>query len=455
MRVDELEFSDKFLDYVKSNPDGEVLEGETAAGKTIVGMCFKFITKVMRSDKKLHLLSSSTNGTAEQNMINAEMGILEQWGDLIEYKSDGDKNFKFPHLKVYARGAIKYVRVVAYSDKSKWKQALGAKYGCVGIDEMNIADPDFINEAIMRADDYWIGTLNPDDPDKKVYKTHINKCRPVDKYIDSVPTEIQKELNKELEHNNWDYWFFRMDDNKALTEEYKNKRRSSVPVGTQLYKSKILGLRGKAEGLIWETLNWNNIVKTPQFFKQFKFKQFSIGVDTSFSDNTEDTITFMGEGITECGRLCILKERVYNNKVLSDANKITPSMIPKLLVEYHKELEKAWGYSQLAFIDNADSGTMQECLKYKRNVQCNVTFTQSNKKSKIAKDKTARVDVVTGWLGTGHYLISTECPKHQQEMRGYCWKEGTKRTPVDGKDHTIDGVSYAWLPYDYMIGVNT
>ena len=49
----------------------------------------------------------------------------------------------------------------------------------------------------------------------------------------------------------WTWWYFTFDNNASLTQEKKKQIIESVPVGTKLYKNKILGLRGKATGLVF------------------------------------------------------------------------------------------------------------------------------------------------------------------------------------------------------------
>ena len=55
----------------------------------------------------------------------------------------------------------------------------------------------------------------------------------------------------EPEQANWTYWFFSFDHNYGLSEEKKEKIKNTVAVGTKLYKNKIQGLRGRAEGLVF------------------------------------------------------------------------------------------------------------------------------------------------------------------------------------------------------------
>ena len=74
--------SDKYLAFMRNNAKVEFLEGTTASGKTTVGV-YKFLCDVARSEKSQHILSGLDRGTIEKNIINAEHGILDEWGELV------------------------------------------------------------------------------------------------------------------------------------------------------------------------------------------------------------------------------------------------------------------------------------------------------------------------------------------------------------------------------------
>lgn len=77
--------------------------------------------------------------------------------------------------------------------------------------------------------------------------------------------------------------FFDFDHNAGLTQEKKEKIIDSVPKGTKLYQNKILGLRGRAEGLVFSTFKYDKNVITENQARNRKFILFSSGVDTSYS----------------------------------------------------------------------------------------------------------------------------------------------------------------------------
>ena len=107
-----IQLSDKFkdfvsrLDIVKDHIDTEVLEGQTSAGKTTIGIGLKFILLVSLSRKKLHLLCGYTMGKLESSIIVKENGILDianQLGYKVEYKPNGYGEIRLAHIIVYGK----------------------------------------------------------------------------------------------------------------------------------------------------------------------------------------------------------------------------------------------------------------------------------------------------------------------------------------------------------------
>lgn len=189
MSTERLILSEKYKAFLRCNAPVEFLEGTTAAGKTTVGL-FKFMCKVAESPKKLHILAAKDTGTAEKNIINKDLGIVDDFGILTEYNGNGTKDDKIPHILFHTNKGDKVIYVMGYGDKKKWQKALGGQYGCLYIDEINTADIDFVREASMRCD-YLMATLNPDDPTLDVYKEYINSSRPLPEWEQYTPQEIK------------------------------------------------------------------------------------------------------------------------------------------------------------------------------------------------------------------------------------------------------------------------
>ena len=430
--------SQKYIDFINSvkNVSADFLEGTTASGKTTVGAGVKFMRMVSASAKKLHIIAAKTTGVAEKNIIQQDNGILDLHRNAVYY-GNGDKDNKLPHIKF----EDKIIYVLGYDNRDKWELVLGSQFGCVYIDEINTANIDFVREISTR-NDYLMATLNPDDPSLPVYKEFINRSRPYKKYANDVPKEIMKEL-KEEPVPNWRYWFFSFADNLSLTKEDIDKKIAAAPKGTKLYKNKILGLRGRATGLVFN-LEDKNVITLDQA-KGLNYVMFSAALDTAYSQNSDDTFSFIFIGITLDRKCITLDERVYNNRDLKTP--ISPSDIPAEFVRFLEANRKDWGFARDVYIDSADQATITECLKYKRQTGCIYNFIPAFKKTKIID----RIHLQSAWMATGDFLILNRCNSYIAELNIYSWKED-KYEPEDGHDHCINSCQYAWLPYKDKIG---
>lgn len=441
----EYKLSPKYLEFLKHNAPVEALEGTTAAGKTTVGIT-KFMLKVAKSKKKMHVIAAKTTGVAEKNIIQKEYGIMDVFGDLVRYNGNGDKDNKIPHIRYNTSNGEKIIYILGYDNVDKWKMALGSQFGCVLIDEVNTANVEFVREISTR-NDYMMMTLNPDDPNLPIYSEFINCCRPLEKYKKDVPNEIMEQLNSE-EKKNWTYWFFSFYDNASLSEEDIEKKKLSAPKGTKLYKNKILGLRGRATGLIFSNFERKNNVITMEKAKTYKFIQFSAGLDTAYSESSPDTLAMTFIGITDKGKLVILNEEVYNNKNLEIP--LAPSDIAPRFFYFLERNRKEWGLARDVFVDSADQATITELKKFKRTNPCVYNFINAYKKVTIID----RIHLALGWINVDnkiYYEVLNTCIEHIRELESYSWKED-KYEPEDSNDHTINSSQYAWIPFRTKIG---
>lgn len=448
MSTERLVLSEKYKAFLRCDAPVEFLEGTTAAGKTTVGL-FKFMCKVAESPKKLHILAADDTGTAEKNIINKDLGILDDFGILAEYKGNGSGEYKMPHILFHTSSGDKIIFVIGYGNKSKWKDALGGQYGCLYIDEVNTANIDFVREASMRCD-YLIATLNPDDPSLDVYKEYINCSRPLPEWEDGTPQEIKDELKEEPKPG-WVHWFFSFDDNAGLPEEKKQRIIQNTPKGTKIWKNKIEGLRGKATGLVFPNFLRKKHVVSEEWVRsqmaagKIRFKKFTCGLDTSYSSKSPDTIAMMFQGITEDRKLITLAEKVYSNKDLDQP--LAPSDTAVKFIEFLERCRKDWGFAKDTFVDCADAATITELRKYKRLHSCLYNFVESYKKVTILD----RIKLQLGWIQQDCYLVLDTCANHISEMEKYSWDD-EKDVPEDKNDHTINSQQYGWIPFRNMIG---
>ena len=419
----------------------EFLEGTTASGKTTVGMV-KFILQVARSKGQYSIIAGADTGTVERNILHKDHNVLEIFGDLLEYYPHGNGGLSSPHLLLHTTGGDKIIFIFGYADKARWKKVLGGQYECLYVDEWQTADIDFLREVSMRCR-YIMGTMNPAPAELKQFTEFVNHARPLPEWADSVPPEIMKYLTEPAK-DGWIYWFFTFDDNAAMTPERKQQIISSVSPGSPQYKNKILGLRGRASGLVFSNFSEANIISREKAVS-LNYRCFSCGVDTAYSKKSDDTIALIFTGITENGECVILDEEVLNNRDLD--NPVAPSDTARLIDSFMQRNTRRYGYCSTVFIDSADAATITEVRKYLQRTPKTYQVAGAYKKVKILD----RIEYQLGWLHTGHYLVVSDCEEHIRELQTYSWLDD-RAAPEDGHDHTINAAQYSWIPFIRLIG---
>lgn len=424
----------------------ECCEGQTYGGKTTIG-AIKFILRVKASKKKLHCICGLDLGTIEKNIINSEMGILAFYGDEVDYRGNGDVEFNLPHLYVESPHGRKVVFLFGYADQARWKKALGGQYGCGMIDEVNTADMDLVREVAMRCD-YLLMTLNPDDPNLPIYREYINHCRPLPNFEKDVPSEMMIQLLSQPAKEGWVHWYFRMDDNPTLTPEKKASIIANVPEGSKTWKAKILGLRGRSEGLVYDEFTDKKIIKLDQF-KWLPMEMVSkviCGLDSGLNNDATALVTTL---ITTAGRLLVIPSFYYLPKIGSNANSQQALNIAKWLDYWLPR----FGINITNIVSIiGDSAAITQDLMYEINLKTPFRAMKVEKKD-ILKD-TQRVKSIIGkedWFyiidaGYRNPLNPNEVLGHNDmfivELNNQIW-DLKKNQPMDGNDHCIDAFKYA------------
>ena len=439
-------FSEKQKAFLTYKTNVECAEGQTYGGKTTIG-AIKFILRVKASSKKQHCICGLDTGTIEKNIIKSEMGIETYFGDEIDYRGNGDVNYNLPHIYVKSNKGLKVIFLFGYADQSRWKKALGGQFGCAMIDEVNTADMDLVREVAMRCD-YLLMTLNPDDPNLPIYREYINHCRPLPNFEKDVPSEMMNQLLSQPAKDGWVHWYFRMDDNPTLTPEKKASIIANVPEGSKTWNAKILGLRGRSEGLVYDEFTDKKIIKLEQF-KWLPMEMVSkviCGLDSGLNNDATALVTTL---ITTAGRLLVIPSFYYLPKIGSNANSQQAINIAKWL-DYWLPRFGINITNMVSII--GDSAAITQDLMYEINLKTPFRAMKVEKKD-ILKD-TQRVKSIIGkedWFyiidaGYRNPLNPNEVLGHNDmfivELNNQIW-DLKKNQPMDGNDHCIDAFKYA------------
>ena len=456
-----MKFSKKQKAFLTHKAPVECAEGQTYGGKTTVG-AIKFILRVKASKKKLHAICGLDLGTVEKNIINPTNGILDYFGSEVDYKGNGDVVYALPHIYVKSNKGIKVVFVFGYADQSRWKKILGGQFGCSMIDEVNTADMDLVRELAMRSD-YLLMTLNPDDPSLPIYSEYINHCRPLKEFEQDVPPEMMRQLQSQKPKDGWVHWFFRMDDNPTLTPEKKSKIINNVPEGTKVWKSKILGLRGRSEGLVITEFDETKIIPQNKFedgsmwLPNERIYQVVCGLDSGLNaDATALTISLM----TTAGRLITIPTFYYVPQLGSNSNSQQATYIEAWL-DYWLSMFRCCNPSIVSI--TGDSAALTQDLIYEINLRTKYSAAKVGAKD-IMKD-TQRVKSIVGTPNYWYIVnFGNRNPLKPQEKLGeddmlivefnnIVWDKKKGNVPEDGNDHCFDSFKYqTYFMYYGMMG---
>ena len=437
-----------FLAYRKSKLD--ILEGASGSGKSAVAFP-KFILETMESKYKFHIIACKNVQKTEQNLINNPTTGLCMFAPYATYYPRGKGQTTTSHILVNGiDGEDKIIYLITYSDAGKWEEIRGGDYGCSFIDEVNLVpsnDPEeiprFITELKPRTREHGIWTLNPDEPDKPIYKI-INQARPLKKYKNKGPKEIRKMLD-EPENPDYKWWFFERSDNPTMTPEEEKERYESLK-GTKQFNSLYLGLRAKSELLAFPSFNEENFITEDEIFEgvkngKIKWKNFCVGLDTSYSGHTNDLIALMFVGITFDKKVYVLDEFTFNNSSVKETDRIFAPDLAIIFYDFLHKNSKRWGYPEYCFVDEADSDTIGVLRRYSDTNHEPFMIRPSKKHAWSRQQRMAKIDELTA---QNRYLVVKEkCPINVRELDNMTVDLRDKTVPVDKDNHTYDALCYA------------
>ena len=259
---------------------------------------------------------------------------------------------------------------------------------------------------------------------------------------------MMNQLLSQSAKEGWVHWYFRMDDNPTLTPEKKASIIANVPEGSKTWKAKILGLRGRSEGLVYDEFTDKKIIKLDQF-KWYPMEMVSkviCGLDSGLNNDATALVTTL---ITTAGRLLVIPSFYYLPKIGSNANSQQALNIAKWLDYWLPR----FGINITNIVSIiGDSAAITQDLMYEINLKTPFRAMKVEKKD-ILKD-TQRVKSIIGkedWFyiidaGYRNPLNPNELLGHNDmfivELNNQIW-DLKKNQPMDGNDHCIDAFKYA------------
>jgi len=379
MTLDDVILLEKHRDLIKDRSQVIFAEGVTNASKSfIIGIAFILRLLTEPEDHTQFVLAGESVPVLERMFIHNEASFFNIFSAVCTYTSAGIGGARIVvDTGPYRKNKVIYL--VGYDNKKRWHSILGMTIHGFNIEEANIADDEFISEAFIRTfrNGGWMyASCNGGDPEALVYTDYMNKGRPLDKWASQVPKETWEELRRVVPDRAFRYYFFTFEDNPTMTQKQKLSLIANTPKDSYQWKTKIIGIRGRREGIIYADYmsREKNIIHLDMFnddgmnfLKPRGIELMTIGQDVGGTDNNVFTINLFTRGYRE--------HIVVDMLEFADANH--DEIWNKFAVWFKPYYERYSYYFKGAFIDSAAKImrlTMDDRLNKHFNLRCYMAY---------------------------------------------------------------------------------
>lgn len=363
--------------------------GAKRAGKTFVlSLAFLGFIAKFEGQNKAFIIGGATDATIQRNILNDWENILD-----TKFKFHKDKHFNLFGNKVYIFGG---------DNSASWKSVRGFTAQGAFLNEATALHETFVKECISRCSEdgavIYMDT-NPENP------THFVKTDYVDK---SGQILSNGKLNIQAFH-------FELDDNDAISEEYKESIKASTPDGV-FYDRDIKGLWVSPQGVVYPHFRQTHII-SDENIKEVQFTTVFGAVDWGYEHKGVISVI----GIDERNNFYLIKE----------------------IVAQHKEID--WWVEKAKIIKNeygninfyCDSARPEHVARFQR---------EGLKAFNANKKVLAGIEVVAKLLKTNRFFISKSCKNAIKEFSLYVWNDKTGE-PIKINDDSMDSLRYGLYSY--------
>ena len=249
-----------------------VFEGTIRSSKTVIAKQL-FFYKVYDSDAPLHLIAGKDLDTIKNNILEDELGLLTLYPEYCSLEKD---RVGRSYVRMETPKGVKKILLAGYADKSKWTNIVGLSIENIFVDEVNVANKQFIDECFARQVSFdtplTIWTLNGDSPTHYIYTDYINRCETVG----DVPASIRADMDRTPKTKGWLYEHFTMADNPIMTPEKIAAAEKIYPKGSYYYTIKILGERGTPNDNIFIEYMSDDLFEDVD---TLEYSEWGVGVD--------------------------------------------------------------------------------------------------------------------------------------------------------------------------------
>lgn len=404
----------KAINSIKNRGEFNVWEGAVRAGKTVASTIAWLLYIAESPDwANYFLMTGKSQSSLDRNVIEGDFGMRAMLGNNRFKKGRDAKGNSFVDI-IVGRGKRKRTKrcyLIGAPNARSFEGLAGLTVHGWYADEINRHDERFVREALNRTiaskyrGNYW--TMNPDNPHHWLY------------------TEI---LDPYLETEDMYLWHFTLDDNKAITEDQKERYRRQYK--GIFYKRFILGERCIADGAIFEQFNDTNLYNSHTRPYQLELKADRwIAIDYG----TRNDCVFL-EILDDGNTVWVDREYRWSSSVMDPEDDRQYSQ--KSPSQYAEDLKVFMGKNRCPVIIDPSAAYFVEELK-------NHGF------HVVPGDN----DVIDGILATSNMITGGKIRVHEEnckalikEIETYSWDEKSSLMGVDKPikvhDHGVDALRY-------------
>jgi len=449
MTLDDVILLEKHKDIIKDRSQVIFAEGVTNSGKSfILGISLVLRILTEPDDRTQFVLAGQSVPVLERLFIQNESSFYNIFKPICEYTASGRGGARIV-ISAGKGKKDKVIYLVGYDNRKRWLAILGMTIHGFLIEEINTADDEFVSEAFIRTfrnSGFMYANCNGGDPDTLVYIDYMNKGRPMDKWASQIPPETWEELRRSPSDVAFRYYFFTFDDNPTMTQIEKQALVDNTPKDSYQWKTKILGIRGIREGIIYADYmtREKNIIhldlltdnkEDMQFLNARGIEIITLGQDVGGTDNNVITLNVFTRNYNEW----IIVDFIEFNNANHD------ELWNKFVKWFAPYYEKYSMYMKGDFIDSAAKImrlTMDDRLNRYYNLRC-----YKAPKFTIVQ----RVDAGITLLDQARMLFTQKSEKCYESFTKAYYDEGSKTDirafPKHLHKDRVDGVEYGGTIY--------
>lgn len=405
-------YADPSINQVKaiagSNKPFNLWEGSIRSGKTFWSLIW-LVDKIMKLPEGEGMLMGQTSETIERNYLLDFLTLLDSGG--IEYN-----HVQKSHIDIQVtqegQSFTRRMWIVGARDKGAVKRVRGSTLMIVYIDEMSMMPQIVFDELVGRlsyTESVLLATTNPDSPHHWILKEYVDNA---DKKQD------------------WARYTFIMDDNNALSQEYKARMKRQYSGIPARYQRMILGRWVMADGLIYEFNELKHVITRSQLPKGQPIKWHVAG---DYGTKNPTSFGLIGQWrhpkpTRDRKYIYVLVDEYYHDGRKTNVMKTTSA--------YLHDYRSFIGSKRISTLTLDPSAT--PLITEFEQAGINVTPADNDVLGGIA--------LVGNHLADDSFYVLDECQNTIEEFGLYIWDElaglkGIDR-PVKSHDHAMDMVRY-------------